>query len=275
MLVWRALPADRPLARPREKFDAAGTLLLAITLAAYALAMTTGIKTLFLAALAGLAVFARAEAKAASPLLRLDVFSDRARTAAFATNTLVTTVVMATLVVGPFYLAGALGLDAARVGLALSVGPIIAALAGVPAGTIVDRFGARRMAAAALVTIGTGCMILSLIPLRFGVAGWIVPLAMITAAYSLFQTANNTSVMADVPADERGVISGVLNLSRNLGLVTGASLMGAIFAAAGGGASGMHATFAVAAGLVGIALAIASGVARRSHEESLGKSLSQ
>jgi hypothetical protein len=45
-----------------------------------------------------------------------------------------TTVVMATLVVGPFYLSGAFALDAARGGLVMSSGPIVAALTGVPAG---------------------------------------------------------------------------------------------------------------------------------------------
>ena len=35
--------------------------------------------------------------------------------------------------------------------------------------------------------------------------------------------------MTDVPSDRRGVISGMLNLSRNLGLITGASVMGAVF----------------------------------------------
>jgi MFS family permease len=219
--------------------------------------MTAGLESLLLAALAGLAVLVRVEAKAASPLLRPGLFADRARSAAFATNALVTTVVMATLVVGPFYLAGALRLDATRVGLVLSAGPIVAALAGVPAGAIVDRFGPRRMTLAALATTATGCGALSLMPARIGVPGWIAPLAVITAGYALFQAANNTAVMADVAANQRGVISGMLNLSRNLGLITGASLMGAIFAAAGGAVSGMHVTFGVAAGLVALALVIA------------------
>lgn len=263
LLAWRALPADRPAARAAERFDAAGTFVLAATLAAYALAMTAGVRTLLLAALVGLAVFIRVETKVVFPLLRLEVFSDRARSAAFAMNALVTTVVMATLVVGPFYLTGALGLDAARVGLVLSAGPIVAALAGVPGGAIVDRFGTRRTTAGALVAVATGCAGLALMPVRFGVPGWVAPLVLITAGYALFQAANNTAVMAGVSAEQRGVISGVLNLSRNLGLVTGASLMGAIFAAAGGAAPGTHATFGVAAGLVVIALAIAYGAVRR------------
>jgi hypothetical protein len=70
--------------------------------------------------------------------------------------------------------------------------------------------------------------------------------------------------------NQRRVISGLLNLSRNLGLMTGASVMGAVFALVAATsdmatvrpeavAAGMRLTFAVAAGLIVSALAIASG----------------
>ena len=65
-------------------------------------------------------------------------------------SALVSTVMMATLVVGPFYLSRALGLATALVGLVLSVGPLVAALTGVPAGRIADRFGAQRLIAQCL-----------------------------------------------------------------------------------------------------------------------------
>lgn len=43
LLAYRFLPADRPATKSdRTGFDLVGTLLLALTLAAYALAMTTG-----------------------------------------------------------------------------------------------------------------------------------------------------------------------------------------------------------------------------------------
>ena len=55
-------------------------------------------------------------------------------------------------------------------------------------------------------------------PATLGVAGYVAPIVVITAGYALFQTANNTAVMTDVAPDQRGVVSGMLNLSRNLGL---------------------------------------------------------
>jgi len=277
LLVRRYLPADRPASTHNEtRFDPVGTLLLALTLAAYALAMTIGRGSfgplniaLLLAAAVGVGLFVRAEARVASPLIPLAMFRDPLLSAGFATSALVTTVVMATLVVGPFYLAGALGLDAAHVGLVMSSGPIAAALAGVPAGRIVDRFGAHRMSIAGLIAMAVGCSVLTLLPTGFGIPGYVAPLVVITAGYALFQAANNTAVMTNVGADRRGVISGLLNLSRNLGLVTGASVMGAVFAFGAATnniitagpesvAIGLRVTFAVAAALIVVALGIAA-----------------
>ena len=76
--------------------------------------------------------------------------------AGLATSALVSTVMMATLVVGPFYLSRALGLDAALVGLVMSVGPAVVVLAGVPAGRLADRLGAGRLGVAGLARDGGG-----------------------------------------------------------------------------------------------------------------------
>lgn len=288
--AYRYLPGDRRQAKTDKAgvaagFDTAGTLLLVATLMAYALAVTATPHNgrgsfgalnlaLLLAAVAGLGLFARVETKAAAPLIRLAMFRNPLLAAGFAMSALVTTVVMATLVVGPFYLSGALGLDAAGVGLVMSSGPLVAALTGVPAGRSVDRFGAQCMSIAGLAGMALGSTFLAILPTSFGVAGYIAPLVVVTAGYALFQAANNTAVMTAIRPDQRGLTSGMLNLSRNLGLITGASVMGAVFAF-GSGASditaahpgnlaiGMRITFAVAAALIVVALIIAAG-ARRS-----------
>jgi EmrB/QacA subfamily drug resistance transporter len=258
LLTRRYLPRDVP-ALARARFDHAGTLLLVLTLGAYALSVTIGRGhfgvlnvVLLFAAGVGAGLFLWAQTKTASPLMRLSLFRSRTLSAGFAMSALVTTVVMATLVVGPFYLSGTLGLDAMRVGLVMSCGPIAAALAGVPAGRLVDRFGAWRMSLGGLVLMAAGSAILPLMASRFGAGGYIAALVGITAGYALFQAANNTAVMTAVVAAQRGVISGMLSLSRNLGLITGASVMGALFAAAG-----MGPTFGAATGLVAIAVAVA------------------
>ena len=227
-----------------------------------------GPAALLLAAVLGAGLFVQAQKRAVSPLVRMDLFRDAHLRAALTMGALVSTVVMATLVVGPFYLARGLGLDAAMVGLVLSTGPLAAALTGVPAGKLADRFGAQRMTAVGLAVALVGCAALALLPNALGIPGYIGPIVLVTVGYALFQTANNAAVMAGVRADQRGVISGLLGLSRNLGLVTGASLMGAVFAYAvavpditaaqpEAVAWGLRVAFAVAAVLVAVALVLA------------------
>ena len=242
LLAQRHLPEDRPApetsGRERAGFDSVGTVLLAVTVAAYALAMT--------------------------------MFRDARLRTRLATSVLVSTVIMATLVVGPFYLSLSLGLGAVVVGLVLSVGPLVAAVTGLPAGRLADRFGPERMTLFGLGGMAAGCVVLSVMPASLGVPGYVAPIALVTVGYALFQTANNTAVMANVVPSLRGVTSGLLNLSRNLGLITGASVMGAVFAfgSASGDvatarpeavAAGMRLTFLVAALLIVVALVLAAG----------------
>jgi hypothetical protein len=132
--------------------------------------------------------------------------------------------------------------------------------------------------------MAAGAALLAGLPEALAVAGYVGPITVVTVGYALFQTANNAAVLVDAGEEERGVMAGLLSLSRNLGLVTGASVMGAVFALASRTADvasappaavalGMRVTFATAAALIAVALALAarrrsgraSGVAIRSR----------
>ncbi len=178
-------------------------------------------------------------------------------------SALVAAVIMATFVVGPFYLSLGLGLPPQWMGLAMAVGPGVAALTGVPAGRLTDRFGSQRMTLAGLGALACGALLLSL---ASGLPAYLASLVILTAGYSLFQAANNTAVMSDVQGARRGTVSGLLNLSRNLGLIFGASVLGAVFAWAcpdvtravpQSVAYGLHATFGVGLGLILLASVMA------------------
>lgn len=276
LLAYRFLPADHQGSEAAKNgLDNRGTLLLALTLGAYALAMTIGrgqfnftSQALLFAAAVGLGLFVLVERRAVSPLIRLTMFRDLKLSAGLLMSALVSTVMMATLVVGPFHLSQALGLGMGFVGLALSVGPLVAALAGVPAGRLVDRAGTQATTLVGLGVMGCGAMLLWWLPIEAGLVGYVAPIVAVTAGYALFQAANNTATMVGISANQRGAISGLLTLSRNLGLITGASVMGAVFAFASASpdgisanadtvAYGMRFTFAVAAALIGLAFAVA------------------
>lgn len=283
ILAHRHLPQDQQASdkannKASPRFDHIGTLLLTLTLAAYALAMTLGRGhfgalnlVLLLATVIGAALFMLAETKVASPLIRPALFRDITLSTSLGMNILVATVMMATLVVGPFYLSRALALSDAMVGLVMSIGPVISICCGVIAGRIVDRMGAPATVIAGLIAMTTGAFALALLPAipgTTGITGYIIAIAILTPGYQLFQAANNTAVMQDIAPDQRGLISGMLNLSRNLGLITGATLMGAIFAYSSASsdirsaapasiATGMQITFIVA----GVMLVVALGIA--------------
>ncbi|UUQ64526.1 MFS transporter [Pseudomonas fuscovaginae UPB0736] len=165
-------------------------------------------------------------------------------------NSLVAAVMMTTLVVGPFYLGFGLGLKAAQVGLVMAIGPVISIFSGVPSGRLVDAWGSGRVLAMGLALLAAGACLLAFAPNMIGLAGYVLSIVVLTPGYQLFQAANNTATLADVPKDRRGTVSGLLSLSRNLGLITGASVMGAVFAFGVGTQAFAHAdASAIAAGM--------------------------
>lgn len=235
-----ALPPSAPPVRgPGSRLDWPGIALLAVALTLYALATTGAAPTaismpglLLPAAAIALLLFLVVEARSAAPLLPVSVLRDRATGSALAMNVLVAAVMMSTLVVGPFFLSLGLGMDDALVGLVMAVGPVTAALSGVLAGRATDRFGPRRVLAAGLVQIVIGLVGLALLPLALGVFGYVAALVVLTPGFQMFLAANSTAVMAAAATEQRGVLSGLLGLSRNLGFMTGASVIATLFAAA-------------------------------------------
>lgn len=180
-------------------------------------------------------------------------------------NFLVAAVMMSTLIVGPFYLGLGLGLAQATTGLVMTVGPAISIICGVPAGRLVDTWGARSVVMIGLTGLTCGVVALIFLPGLAGIGGYLAAIAILTPGYQLFQAANNTAVMADVGEDRRGAVSGMLGFSRNLGLIAGASLMGAIFSYGVGTDAienagpalithGMQLTFAAAAAMMAAAI---------------------
>lgn len=193
-------------------------------------------------------------------------------------NLLVATVMMTTLVVGPFYLGLGLGLKETPVGFLMAIGPVISIFSGVPSGRLVDACGSSRVLVIGLVLMAVGAFLLAFLPNMIGVFGYVVSIIVLTPGYQLFQSANNTAALANVSADRRGTVSGLLGLSRNIGLIGGASVMGAVFAFGVGTeklvhagpaaiASGMQLTFLLAGAIIAVAIGI--NISARRSERAL------
>ncbi len=169
------------------------------------------------------------EKRAQYPLLSIKLFLNKQLSSGLLMNAAVATVMMSTLIVGPFYLTYAMAFDEDLVGLILSIGPLVSTFSGVVAGKVVDRRGASFVVMLGLGVMVLATLFLALLPTFIGLTGYILSIVLLTPGYQLFLAANNTEVMTAASHQAKGLISGILNLSRNLGLITGASLMGVIF----------------------------------------------
>ena len=262
--AWLGLPRDGSLPQ-KEGMNLASLSLLVAALLCYGLALTLG-GALALwwgaGALLVTASFARREHRAPVPLLPLALLGVPGLRNGLVASALVASVMVLTLLIGPFYLRGVFGLSLGTVGLMISGGPLLAALTGMPAGWLVDRLGARPVVRLGLAVMGAAAFGLAGAAGQFGPLGYLLPILLLTAGYALFQTANNSAVVGGASEQTRGAVAGLLTLSRNLGQLTGVAGLGGLFAALVGEQNltlaselvfGTRALFALSALLIGLA----------------------
>lgn len=263
----------------RERVKLASLSMLVVALLCYGLALTSGGALAlgwWAGALLGTALFVRRERRARFPLLPLALLADSRLKGGLLASVLVASVMVLTLLIGPFYLHGVFELDMATVGLMISGGPLLAALTGMPAGWLVDRFGSCRVARLGLMVMMSALLGLATLSATYGPLGYLLPILLLTAGYALFQTANNSAVVGAATEQARGSVAGLLTLSRNLGQLTGAAGLGGLFVTLVGTPNlatampadlvfGMQTSFALSGLLIGAAIWLLG----RSREETL------
>ena len=251
--LWHWLPADaRQTAAatsnpaPGSLPDLRSVLYLSLLLSALAWTLTLSRSLPALLPLALLVIWLAArglqqrQRLASVPLLPGALLQQAALRPALAANLLIGMVVMGNLLLAPFYLGRSLGLTNGVMGLLLACGPLMSMLCGVLGGRLVDQHGAARVSRHALQLLLSGSALLGFAPLWQGVTAsmpapaaslalYLAGMLMLTAGYALFQAANNHAVLQHAGAAQRGVAGGLLQLSRNLGLLCGASVPGALF----------------------------------------------
>ncbi|MEN4011515.1 MAG: MFS transporter [Bellilinea sp.] len=296
-IVARFIP-NLPPARSHQTFDRLGGILLFLTLALYALGMTSGqgigfgapvVIAALVAAGLGLALFLLVESRVAQPMVDLKLFSNTL----FSMNLLMAFlvfIVMAGFFILPFYLQLVLGFSATLVGALMMVHPIGMGVVAPLAGALSDRFGSRVISLAGLLVIIAGCLALSTVTENMSPMEFFPRTLLLGIGMGLFQAPNNNAVMGTVPRERLGIGSGLLVLSRTLGQTTGLPLMGALFTAsvlsaaglppgmeitaAGSAAllSGFQATYRIAAAVVftaTIVAVLALVIARRQKKQKI------
>lgn len=272
LLFLRGLPAGAT-ARG-ERFDVAGALLLALGLIALLLGINAASRVgidiqtfaLIAAAAASLALFAWWEARAAQPIVRIKLFRDPGFAAINLVTVLMYLAQFSVLLFVPYFFARFSVMPLPLAGAVLAIGSATMALAAPPAGWLIARMAAERVAAFGLLAVGGGLFLVGLWPEDVSPLVMVLTLAVQGLGVGLFQVAYMDIVIRSSSLADRGVAGSLSILTRTIGTVTGAALLSLIFnkiGNAGGGtstAAGFLAAFAAVFKLVGAAVA-ASAVA--------------
>jgi EmrB/QacA subfamily drug resistance transporter len=227
-IVSRVIPDLAP-APTRLPVDWLGTLLIAVAVGGFSLALTFGQRAGFDAALPlalfatsafALVAFLFAQTQVDAPLLELKLFANRTFTAGLAMGVLAFAVLSATSFTLPFFLQLGLGLPIATVGLLMAISPIIGAITSPMGGALSDRFGPRWVSLIGLLLMAVGGLLLSRLDESTTILRFALSISPIGFGMALFSAANNSAVMNAVARERLGIASGLLSLARTLGQST-------------------------------------------------------
>ena len=269
------LRSPRPDARP---FDAIGAVLLAVCMSTLLLSLVLSQRrevagvwalALFGAALVlGWTYVARAR-RVPEPIIRPSLFVDPAFTVPNVMNVLANLAGFAILLLTPYYLVNVLKLSALSTGLVLALA-FAGSLTGAPLSAwLVARIGQRPTAFAGVAMVGLG-----LLPLAFTGAATPVPvvaalLVLEGIGQGLLTVSYIDIVAATLPVRDRGVAGSLSQLTRTLGIVSGATVLTALQAQGAAGLMGIEGflagyrhAFMVAGGGLLLVLALSTLVPR-------------
>lgn len=236
LLAQKVLP--RTGGHGAQPFDIAGasTFFLGLggILLSFSLAEQRGwhhplIWGMLLAGVLLMAAFILIELKVKYPMMDLSLFKNRLFSMANISALFNYIAMFSTILLMPFYLQQLRGMPPSQAGLLLIPMPLTTMLIAPISGAISDKVDTRYISSIGMGIIAVGMWLLSSLqadsPLYFIVVG----LFLVGLGSGMFQTPNNSAIMGAVPPNRRGIASGLLATMRNLGMVLGVAISGAVF----------------------------------------------
>lgn len=129
----------------------------------------------------------------------------------------------------PFYFQHALGYDEVTTGLLLTAWPAVIVVAAPVSGILMGRIHAGWLGGSGLAAMTAGLLLLALLPPEPSIGNIVWRLMLCGAGFGLFQSPNNSILIASAPPARSGSASGMLATARLMGQITGAALMALLF----------------------------------------------
>ena len=281
LIALPALPADRGLGL-KAGADVLGALLVTSGLMTgiYAVvkieeygagsAHTLGLGALALTLLAGFLV---RQATAANPLMPLRILRSRSVSGANLVQMLMVAALFSFQILVALYLQKVLGYGAAETGLAmLPAAAVIGAVSLGVSARLNARFGERNVLLTGLVLLVGVLGLLTRVPVHASYLTDLLPVMLLAAGFGLALPALTSLAMSGAKEADAGLASGLFNTTQQIGMALGIAVLSTLAAsrtesltAAGSPVpealtSGYHLAFAVGAGLLVAAFAVALAV---------------
>ncbi len=221
-----------------QTFDIPGALALFISLMSLLLALSQGqesgwlsgyIITLFILSIIFIIIFIMIETKAVHPVMELSNFRNRPFAAANISALISFTALYNVILLMPFFLQNELKYSPEQVGIVFLAVPLVMSVVSPVSGWLSDRTNSY-----VLSSIGVGISSVSILWLGYltpasGSIDVVLRLALLGLGMGLFQAPNNSIIMGALPKEKIGIAAGTLGTMRNMGMVIGIAVSGAVF----------------------------------------------
>lgn len=238
VIVFCLLKGSQADITRRERFDWPGAILLALCLGPLLLVVTHGYEwgmssrpVLLLGALclASAVCLVLVENRTDHPILDSDLFRIRLFSLPILAAVMIFASLFSLVFLMPFYLVNPAGFGVDRAGYLMATIFVFLFVGSPLSGTLSVRIGSRFLCTAGLAFIAASLYLLALLPAGAGVVDIVWRLALAGIGMALFIPPNSATAMNSVPPHRRGVASATVAAARNLGMVLGVAVSGAMF----------------------------------------------
>jgi len=174
-------------------------------------------------------MFLYVEQKVAEPMVDLSLFKNRDFSFSNLSAFLSYVALYQLVFLMPIYLQQLRQFSSEKAGMVMSVHPLLTMIVAPLSGSLSDKIGSRILAPFGMVVMAVGLFAISRLKETSSVVIIILSLMFIGLGSAIFQSPNNSTIMGSVPKNRLGTASGFLATMRNVGMVMGVAVAGAVF----------------------------------------------
>ena len=221
-----------------QTFDVAGALTLFISLVSLLLALSRGQElgwgSKYITFLSGSSVlffilFIIAENKARQPMMELRHFRNRPFAAANISALISFIAMFSVILLMPFFLEKELGYSPQKVGIVFLAVPLVMSVVSPVSGWLSDRTSSYILSSTGVGIASISILWLGFLDASSGFLDVVLRLSLLGLGMGLFQAPNNSIIMGSLPKEQLGIAAGTLGTMRNMGMVIGVAVSGAVF----------------------------------------------